>query len=103
ILRFWEPQQYFVVVGYANKVEIEVDVDECRKRQIPIFRRCSGGGTVMQGIGCLNFSVVLKIRGELQGIPQTNDYVMERNRSALEGFSGKPWKIGGHTDLALEV
>ena len=26
ILRFWEPREHFVVVGYANKVGTEVDV-----------------------------------------------------------------------------
>ena len=53
VLRSWEPRGYFVVVGYANKVETEVNVAACRKKNVPIFRRCSGGGTVLQGPGCL--------------------------------------------------
>src|SRR5207248_7893855 len=43
-LRVWEAREYFVVLGYANKAEIEVNVKACRARRIPIFRRCSGGG-----------------------------------------------------------
>ena len=61
ILRFWEPQEYFVVVGYANKVETEVNVAACAARKVPIFRRCSGGGTVLQGPGCLNYTLILQI------------------------------------------
>ena len=53
-LRFWESPEPFVVVGYANKVETEVNVAACEARKIPILRRCSGGGTVVQGPGCLN-------------------------------------------------
>jgi lipoate-protein ligase A len=46
VLRFWEPREHFVVVGYANKVATEVNVAACETRGIPILRRCSGGGTV---------------------------------------------------------
>ncbi len=49
ILRFWEPRQYFVVLGYPNKVSAEVNLDSCRTLGIPVLRRCSGGGTVLQG------------------------------------------------------
>lgn len=101
ILRFWEPQNYFVVVGYANKIDLEVNRAECEASQVPILRRCSGGGTVLQGQGCLNYSLVLRITPELQGIPQTNTFIMERNREALQRVSGQPMHIRGHTDLAL--
>ena len=46
-LLFWEPRETFVVVGYANKVASEVNVPACEAKGIPIFRRCSGGGTVV--------------------------------------------------------
>ncbi|MGH7993387.1 MAG: lipoyl protein ligase domain-containing protein, partial [Limisphaerales bacterium] len=35
ILRFWEPREYFVVVGYANRVETEVNVAACQAHGIP--------------------------------------------------------------------
>ncbi len=100
VLRFWSPQNYFVVVGYGNKIDLEVDRDECARANIPILRRCSGGGTVLQGPGCINYSVILKITDELQGIPQTNTFVMERNRLAIETLLRRPVQIRGHTDLA---
>src|ERR1700685_1591535 len=61
ILRFWEAPETFVVVGYANKIAAEVNVAACEAREIPIFRRCSGGGTVLQGPGCLNYTLILRI------------------------------------------
>jgi len=86
VLRFWEPQSYFIVVGYANEVPKEVNVAACEAGHIPIFRRCSGGGTVLQGPGCLNYSLVLKIEedGPLRSITSANRFVMETNRAALE-------------------
>ena len=59
MLRFWEPNKPFVVVGYANQAAREVDLEACRKLGIPVFRRCTGGGTVLQGPGCLNYSLDL--------------------------------------------
>ena len=61
VLRFWEPQKHFVVVGYSNRVESEVNVAACSELGIPILRRCSGGGTVLQGPGCLDYSLILRI------------------------------------------
>jgi lipoate-protein ligase A len=86
LLRFWEPQTHFVVLGYANRVATEVDREACDARNIPILRRCSGGGTVVQGPGCLNYSLLLKSDGDgpLRGIASANRFVMERNRAALE-------------------
>jgi lipoate---protein ligase len=108
ILRFWEPQEYFVVVGYANKVETEVNVAACQARGIPVFRRCSGGGTVLQGPGCLNYTLILQIGAHpaLATISSANRFIMERNCRAVEPEvrSRRP-EVGiavcGHTDLAL--
>ncbi|MDB6056303.1 MAG: lplA, partial [Verrucomicrobiales bacterium] len=86
VLRFWESPEYFVVVGYANKAETEVNVPACRERSVPILRRCSGGGTVLQGPGCLNYSLVLNFETEpkLQTIPGANCFIMRRNAQALQ-------------------
>ena len=85
ILRFWESPTYFVALGYANKAESEVNLAACAAEQIPIFRRCSGGGTVLQGPGCLNYCLILKIDevGPLQSISSTNAFVMKRHQEAL--------------------
>jgi lipoate---protein ligase len=103
ILRFWEPVRHFVVLGYANRAAAEADLDACRARQIPVHRRCSGGGTVLQGPGCLNYSLVLRLdrHSELETIPAANRYIMERQRQSLEGLMKSPISIQGITDLSF--
>jgi lipoate-protein ligase A len=103
VLRFWESTTHFVVLGYANKVREEVELDACRANSVPILRRCSGGGTVLQGPGCLNYSVILRIgdKSELQSVTGANHFVMARNRKALASLLGKDVTVEGHTDLAV--
>ena len=105
-LRFWESPEPFVVVGYSDTVAAEVDVEACQARQVPILRRCSGGGTVVQGPGCLNYTLVLRITrdGPLHSIPVANQFIMRRNRSAIESaLRHRPSAIAvrGHTDLVV--
>ncbi len=123
VLRFWEPQEYFVVLGYSNHVAREVNVAVCRHRAIPILRRCTGGGTVLQGPGCLNYSLILRIDSNpaLETVTGTNRFILERNRAALEAIlvrssrskeamfpnfqlptSGFQLSIRGYTDLAID-
>ncbi|MSU20549.1 MAG: lipoate--protein ligase family protein [Pedosphaera sp.] len=103
ILRFWEPKDYFVVLGYANKASEEVHLGVCREKQIPVLRRCSGGGTVVQGPGCLNYSLVLRIRdaGPLLSITQTNTFIMKAHKEAIESVVMRPVEVQGHTDLSI--
>ncbi len=103
ILRFWEPREYFVVLGYSSKAKAEVNVDSCRKNAIPILRRYSGGGTIVQGPGCLNFSLVLKIHnsGQLSNIAGTNSLVLQRHMRALQPFVEDVIDVEGYTDLTI--
>jgi lipoate-protein ligase A len=102
ILRFWESHEYFVALGYTNKVEVEVDLPACRQLGIPVLRRCSGGGTVLQGPGCLNYALILKIHddGPLHSVTDANSFIMERQRQALGPLLSTPLEIQGCTDLA---
>jgi len=61
VLRFWGPQKHFVVVGYSNASNARSMSRPAVNRAIPILRRCTGGGTVLQGPGCLNYSLILRI------------------------------------------
>ncbi len=103
ILRFWEPPDYFVVLGHSSKMDSDIDLPSCQANHIPIFRRCSGGGTVLQGPGCLDYSLILRIdhRGPLQGISQTNSFVLGSLKRALEPLIGPGVEIQGHSDLAF--
>jgi lipoate-protein ligase A len=101
VLRFWEPSQYFVVVGYANKIAHEVHDAYCEFSGIPILRRCTGGGAVLQGQGVLNYSLILRAEGELHNIPSTNNFILKRHQVALATMLKAPVEIQGHTDLAI--
>src|SRR3974390_1391239 len=103
LLRFWEPTRYFVVVGYANHAATEVRLSFCEQNAIPVLRRCSGGGTVLQGPGVLNYSLVLRIgdSGPTHTISSTNDFILERNREALAALLKAPVEKRGQTDLAI--
>jgi lipoate-protein ligase A len=100
----WQPRRMSVVAGRSNREMREIDLDACRRLGIPVLRRCSGGGTVLIGPGCLNYAVVLRHRhpSPLEGIARTNREVMARLRRAASGVSGKPVGVEGHTDLALD-
>jgi lipoate---protein ligase len=103
-LWFWEATAPFVVVGYGQQIAREVNADLCRAAAIPILRRCSGGGTVVQGPGCLNYALVLRTTdsGHLASITSANAWIMDRQRRAMARLTGRPVEVRGHTDLTVE-
>ena len=58
-LRFWESKDHFVVLGRACKMREDCFEEHLPKDGIKIVRRTSGGGTVLQGPGCFNYSAIL--------------------------------------------
>lgn len=103
VLRFWEPQECFVVLGYANRAEGEANLAACERAKIGVYRRCSGGGTVLQGPGCLNYALALNLaeRPALETIPAANRHIMTRHQQALERVLGRTVRVEGVTDLSL--
>ena len=61
-LRFWEAEEYFIVVGRAGKTAEDCEISRCHNDGIKVIRRISGGGTVLQGPGCLNYSLILSYK-----------------------------------------
>jgi lipoate-protein ligase A len=104
ILRFWSPAEYFIVLGYSNKMHSETNLNQCKSKGVPIMRRCSGGGTVMQGPGCLNYSLILHYDDfpECKNLSFANRFVMNRQREAMQRLLSKEVSIQGHTDLTIE-
>jgi lipoate-protein ligase A len=60
-LRFWECSQPVVVVGRSGRVEEQVRVEACEADGVEVLRRSSGGGAVVLGPGCLNYSLVFSL------------------------------------------
>jgi lipoate---protein ligase len=101
VLRCWESAIPFVVLGRTNAAATEVDLDACAQLGLPVLRRCSGGGTVIQGPGCLSYAVVLRLdrQPELAGITGTNRWILDRHRAVLADLLGEPVQVEGITDL----
>ncbi|HPO14749.1 MAG TPA: lipoate--protein ligase family protein [Candidatus Hydrogenedentes bacterium] len=59
-LRFWESPVRFVVIGTGQTLAQEVHIERCQADGIPFLRRCTAGGAVLQGPGCLNYTLALR-------------------------------------------
>lgn len=102
VLRLWQPENYFVVLGHSNRLRAEANFPACVAHGIPILRRVSGGGAVLQGPGCLNYSLVLDGQAhEIKNIATAFHYVLERHRHLIETLTGREVRIGGVSDLAV--
>jgi lipoate---protein ligase len=100
-LRIWQATNHFVVLGHSNRTSAHVNLAACRKHEIPILRRISGGGTVVQGPGCLNYSLILE-NCERRNIAEMFHYVLERHRRVTEELLGKAARFEGISDLTID-
>jgi lipoate-protein ligase A len=102
-LRVWEANRYFVVLGHSDGLRSNVNVAACLDQSVPIVRRMSGGGTVVQGPGCLNYSLIIRNDPPgLKSIGDTFEYVLERHRAVVEKICGGPVRLEGISDLTLD-
>ena len=104
VVRVWVPPCPFIVLGYADRAAREVNLAACTAGGIPVLRRISGGGTVLQAPGCLNYALVLRTDAAtpLRSTRETNVWVMERHRAMLERLIGARVVCEGVTDLAID-
>jgi lipoate-protein ligase A len=101
-LRIWESPSPFVVLGVAQVLHDEADEQQCASRGVPILRRCSAGGCVLQGPGCLNFSLVLdsERRPELKSIHGSYEAILGKLTGVLTQ-NGILAERAGTSDLAV--
>jgi lipoate---protein ligase len=102
VLRFWESDRHFVVLGRSSSLVEDVHIDACREDHVAILRRASGGGSVLQGPGCLSYAVVLPIDAhpDLRDIRLTNRFVLLRMAEALSRWQPAV-TMQGISDLAV--
>ena len=102
VLRFWESDCHFVVLGRTSRMADDVDLVACQEDGLPILRRASGGGTVLQGPGCLSYAFVLPINchPDLVSIRTTNRFILERMAAALHRWEPAT-TLRGISDLAI--
>ncbi|HXG50790.1 MAG TPA: lipoate--protein ligase family protein [candidate division Zixibacteria bacterium] len=101
VLRLWEAPSYFVVLGHSSRMSADVDAEACARRGVPILRRVSGGGTVLQGPGCLNYALVLSYAadGSLATIGDAFRFVLRRHAELFERLAGTRVAVQGTSDL----
>jgi lipoate-protein ligase A len=102
-IRFWESPSYFVVLGRSNKPETEVNLPYCNTHNIPVLRRCSGGGTVLQGPGCLNIALIFPMsqHANLKTISSTTQWIMHTHAAVCRSFF-QNIEVKGISDLVWE-
>jgi lipoate---protein ligase len=102
VLRLWESAAYAVVLGAGGSVIHDVNVAACDSDRVPVFRRASGGGTVLIGPGCLCFALVLRTDRApgLDLIQPSTRYVLERNINAMRALIPES-RLEGTSDLAI--
>lgn len=85
-LRFWESLSTFIVLGRISNPQEDLYLEKVVEDGIMVLRRQSGGGTVVQGKGCLNFSLVLaKDRDPvLYDLRKSYVYILEKIIMALQ-------------------
>jgi lipoate---protein ligase len=102
LVRFWEPRDYAVVLGASRRLRDEVFIDACRADGVPVFRRSSGGGTVLIGPGTLNVTVILPETAApgLSAVDAAQRHVLDRLAESIRG-AGAPVTVLAHGDLVL--
>lgn len=101
-LRFWEGRSPFVVLGLTQSLADHVFEDACLRDGVPILRRCSAGGCVLQGPGCLNFSLVLRTdRPECGTIRASYRTILDRIALGLKDLAGVNAYPAGISDIAV--
>jgi lipoate---protein ligase len=102
LLRIWEPEQHFVVLGRSNRIDSEVDIAACEFERLSIFRRLSGGGTVLQGPGCLNYTLILRNGVDIPlGIAESFQFVLEHHKQCMQPLIADRVEIAGISDLVV--
>jgi lipoate---protein ligase len=88
VLRFWEPRQYFVVLGSSSRIASEVNLEFCNANGIENVRRTSGGAAIVAGPGCLMYSLVLSLaeRPDLRSIDRAHRFALDALAAAFGRF-----------------
>ncbi|MEO0529449.1 MAG: lipoate--protein ligase family protein [Planctomycetota bacterium] len=86
VLRLWEAPKPFVVLGRSSRRNEEADIDACEAAGMPIYRRVSGGASIVTGPGCLMYAVVLDLRRspELADLTAAHRHVLGKMVEALQ-------------------
>lgn len=97
----WETHEPVVVLGRHNRIDDWIDLSACRRDGVDVLRRCSGGGAVVLGPGCLNYAIGLSIVSR-PGLAEVAATVRTVLAAFIAAFQIKGLMVAGASDLALE-
>lgn len=99
---FWESDVFFVALGRISKISRELLPGVCSRDGIEIIRRLSGGASVLQGPGCLNYTFVLdrKRCSDLNDVGRSYKFILSRIAGCLKG-NGLKVSLRGLSDLVF--
>lgn len=102
-LRFWESPCRFVVLGITQRIAEEANETACVQDGVPILRRCSAGGCVLQGPGSLNFALAFstKRHPEVATLHGSYNFILGKLSQAFEK-RGHAVRMEGISDLAID-
>ena len=86
ILRLWQPESNFVVIGRGSRIAEEVNLPATQVAGVPVLRRSSGGAAIVAGPGCLMYALLLSYqrRPHLRMLDHAHQEVMQNFLSALQ-------------------
>lgn len=99
LLRFWWGGPPAAVMGSSERAEQSVNSTACAELGVEVLKRCTGGGTVLQTSGVLNYSLVTPapVRLDLMaGFRQGTNLI----RTLLDAF-GVTGTVQGTSDVAV--
>ncbi len=101
-LRFWEAKGYSVVLGKGCVANDDIFTERCKKDNVKILQRISGGGTVLLGKGCLNYSLIIPYAHNpaLKTIKKSFQFILEKIISDFKK-SGIDLSLEPVSDLSL--
>jgi lipoate-protein ligase A len=100
LYRTWETARPVVVVGRNASIGDQTLQHVCGRDGVPVLRRCSGGGAVILGPGCLNYAlgVSLVSHPAWEDVAVSFSTILEQVAAVLNVPN---LTVAGGTDLAL--
>ncbi|MBI9053985.1 MAG: hypothetical protein JEY96_09225 [Bacteroidales bacterium] len=96
----WHPEDRYIILGRANNPEASLETDLVEADQVKVYKRPSGGETVILTPNTLVISVKVKIGNELNTqkyFKEINDKIMD----ALSTLGVKDLSMKGISDISI--
>ena len=96
--KFWIPDQKFIVLGNSQSPDIELNLNAVLADKIPIYKRMSGGGTVLLSPEC----ICVGFRFAKQPDLQIHDYFKLGSGFIIEALKEIPLSVRGISDIVFQ-